>query len=898
MGIIIIPLQQPRPEDVAPEPPRLVPVVQVKWDKSGSKEITISDLALEVCSAPEELVKDVLRLRANAHLVQQLFIDHGKPALAKLAERIQKDPDFKALYGLLMQDPNDQAPGDVAAPNAAFPAFDAQVQSLDLARSLGDDFRQWKLNVDGRGVLLTLEYSQHEYAVCSANRSTLQWGTFKTDVDQYQAALKKLDPHLKKLESAIKAYEDAARAWANGQGKDGLEALAIISTFESVTDVYRKQDQRFDLVDSFAREFVDRTSLLVVDSLQQATKAQVKALRDIDKNNDFLKALFEFYLLWDPTRHYYFHAVAAKALGAANFDDRLFHALNMSAQYMASSPETAAEVGKELTQNIDAVWSDAVEVGLPPNASFRDRVERARKKFDELAAAGQVHSAISTAVVWSGYLTNLVGNFEGPPSVLSMGLLRFSRSERFVQMMGRDTLAKGALLIGLSRLERQGILDQIRAGNTDVARKLFNNGSWRSPALYGVFSVMTLAITIFHVDQLVDKLQKDGDQTAFDAEFFNLLGPLIQDAANIGLTGLTFLYSRDLNAFLGSNLKTRTRALGAVIESLETQGWRVVAVKVTHGVLASVGLMLSAWDYYDNRNRLDTPEAIIKVGLIGASLACVLGAFGFTAWLGPAGFVAGLVLAIALAVYDGFFKPKLAGTFDSMLDAYKKTGFFTTHSATVIDRTTWMIFFTENVTVEDVFDRLQSMTSSLSPVDKLHPAHLIEYFRSGIPVPQLATLYDMEESQVREEIKKVQFQQTQAAAQNLVTDVQLVSPGSENTTLILGTMNTLRVLVFNHPCDQIWLEWALDGQDPTVFLSGPNFDAQKKIVVLNAVSGKRRGDVQEFSGTFAINQLPPTVGGQTVTPFKLRVPKNRRPELPNLESSLMRTLHFPVKDLP
>jgi hypothetical protein len=899
MGFIIVPLQQPRATEVSQRPLGL-PVVQVKWTQQGDKLVTLRQLALDLCTEPKEILKDILELRANAHVVDQLYQDFGAPAQKQLAEKIKNDPELRAAYDFLSRDADDRRPGDTQRPADAFPNVPFKVQGLRLAAGTVEDFRDWSVNVEGRGVFLTLEYSQHAYDMCSTNRSTINW--LKKEVDDFQAAVIKVDPFLNQLEAALQRYEAKAKAWSQGVGKPALEAGAILSTFEATADVYSAQDRRAQMLTAHARELGEQLGDRINAHLRNFCAAELQGLRAVDSSKQFHDALLQFLLVWSPTRHYYFHAVAAAAVGKPDFEQRLFNGIQTCAQYLASSPSVASEMGSELARNMATIWRFAVEGASPANEPIGRRTERARALIKELEKGGGIASTLSIVATWCALFASLFGNIEGPPTVLSAVLKAWSQSDQFVARMEKDTLLKSVLLIGVSKLERMAIFNQIKAGKVELASEFFNNSSWRSPRIYAGYFLMNLAVLIVHIDELSAKLARDGDQMAFDRDFIATYGPLVLDAANFGLLGTTVLYSRDLNEILEYSLSRNARALPTLFENIETKGWRVVAAKMLHRTLAGVGFVVSAADIYYNFNSSDDYEKAIKVGMLGSSILVGLSLFKTLSFLGPWGVGAAVVATAAQLIYSSYFKPKMATTLQGMLAALDANAFYLSQRASVVETTAWIqvlgvTLISNRTTLQDVFDKLSSLTGSMSYASKLDKSRMLDYHLGGIPVEALIALYEIERDDVMQALRSARFKRVQQHQPVQAVDAQLVSPATESTALIVGAVNRISVLVFNHPCNAIWLEWTRG--NPADFVGGPSFDAARSVVLLQIDSStRRRNGVQAFVGEFSIERLPEPVGGKVEAAFRLRVPKGRNPRFPKPDSSFDRPLSFPIIDPP
>lgn len=413
-------------------------------------------------------------------------------------------------------------------------------------------------------------------------------------------------------------------------------------------------------------------------ALWEAVGPQLGKLRQLYYDGDLNDVLVDYLRLWDPSHHYYFHTAAANAVGAPTpkegmsnrFDQRLFAAVGRLNQYLSMDPAVAKKAAQEANTVLPAVWKEIVEKGgsadrrrlYGPAADWQKLQQQAAELFNTLKSQQADAGMLTTFAVWSGYICTFTGNFEGPPTILSLMLDRYSKSEHFVKNLNGDTLLKAFVMIGVDRAERKKIYELLSKDKIGVARDLFKNGSWRSPSVYCVYSILGVAILIHHVDQLVDKYESGADLDPIEDDIAKQIAVIVQDLANLGLTGVTISYSVQLSRFLKENVNATASQLAARIHYLETATWRVVSVKCLHGTMASLGLGLSIWDAYDNWYKSDTMEKFLLAGTIASSFACVLGVLGVTSWLGPAGFVVGVVLGLLLIAYQSWFKSEMETT--------------------------------------------------------------------------------------------------------------------------------------------------------------------------------------------------------------------------------------------
>ena len=684
---------------------RRIRTVAVRWDGSGASKCSLSDIAQGGCCSAGEVLEDIARIPKNQAIADLLWKSEGKAYFLAMEKRTNEKERVKEYMWLYGSTKEWEGGADLHHPSKYLSKkLKRRIGGLLIAKLLGASFGKWSVDLKQATLILTLNATDHQWKKCRKNDSILV--REKDKVAKYKKAVSDLVPFLKKIERNVEAYEHVVGSW-NKSAKGGrpyLEALALLNLVERVTDIYSEQDLLAQSQNTAAKALAHKAGQVYEEKLRKQTLTTVKQLRRLYRDSSLCKALNDYLLQWDPYARRYYHTVVARAAGAPakekgkpeRFDERLFRAISKLCQYASLDPTTSKEVGGEMSATLDSVWAwvpkQNSQIGGPARAEAMRA--KAHAKVQQLLKSKDA-GVLTTFAVWSGYVCTFMGNFEGPPSVLSLGLVWFSKSDQFLTMVKKDTLLKAFAMVGVDVKERLQIDHLIKKGKGPdyaAARKLFEEGSWRSTQIFAVFSLMGIAILVYHIDGFLDELKRTGDRAAFNDKLVKQVILITQDASNLALTAFTIKHARDVAGFVKENLNAQSSTLKAGLDALETKQWRVVGVKAAHGTMAALGVVLSVWDIHDNWGQSDHVEQFVLVGTVCSSVMSLLGVATSVSWLGPMGFIAGVLLGAVMALHQ-YMKPNMEKTLRGLLAHFEKSTFYKRHKALVAGEKVYLRFF-------------------------------------------------------------------------------------------------------------------------------------------------------------------------------------------------------------
>jgi hypothetical protein len=861
---------------------------------SGPETVSISDVAQQLCVESSAVIRDINRLPDNERLLVYVWTNDAKPYIRSVESDAEKSQSFRMMF-LSFRDGDSSY--DEAKDGAIKNPSDYLSRELtrypygvSLAINLGARYADWKLDLGKGPLILTLELDQSQWRKCRISNSVAAREPEK--VARYKKAVQDLAPYLNQMEHLLERYEEGARHWGEDKNS-GLESLALLNLIERMTDIYSRQDRRAETINALAKEMMTHCGNLVQRALLDVVRPTLKEMASLYFNKGLAKALFAYLKVWDPSDHYYFHTVVANSVDAPtkkkgksnSFDDRLFQALDDLTRYLSADGTTAEAVAKELNQTSAKLAPLVTELADKGRLGSNDPLQKLLAMAEKFLADIQ-HSDdtgfLSVLLTWNGYVGSWLGTMEGPPTVAGMIVLRFGQSSRFVRVLEEDTLLRSTLLIGVDKTAHKMIGQLIRRGGEDdlkTARDLYMKTAWRSRTIFIGFSLLGLAALVYHVADLHKKLASDGDQEKFDRELLKLVLYVTSDVGNLGLIYLSLKYSRDLKAFLASNMKASANELTSRLASMESKDWRVATVGVFYKGVTCIGVILSVWDFGANWSKSDTMEKAILFGTVAASLGMFLGALGLTSWLGPAGVVVGVVLGLITVVYQ-YFKTGFENAIRSLIDAFQGNQMYKGNRYYPIRSKQVYIILTEVKTLEDLCDDLSQAILRFHWKDP-DLGYAIEYFRAGIVDESLAKIYDRDVDEIKKVVNDEFYALEKFQERTASTQIELLSP-EFGTKLVVGALSPVRVAVHNGDnVGYAFLEaepqWyggepdrylADDIAAPDAAASASTYDVERKSVMLN-VEPERTKYVSVFKGNVRIQEMPPG----KVAKFSIKAPK-------------------------
>ena len=864
---------------------------------SGVETATISGVAHQLCVESTSVIRDVLDLPDNRKILSFIWNRWALLFLQNM-ENTAEQGDRLRSWLLSFRDEDEtynlSKEGEIENPSEYLSRELVRYPyGVSLAINFGADFEGWNFPLTQGPLILRPDLDQSQWNQCRLSHSLANRNSEKAN--RYKAAVQNLAPYLDRMEDLIDQYEQTAQNWSDHKGQSYLQGLATLNLVERMTDIYSRSDRSVGPINRLAKETMDNCGAIVQNTLLWEVRQPIQQMATFYFDQGFLKTLFEYLKLWDPSDHYYFHTVVANSVGAPkkkegksnSFDDRVFKAIEDLARYLSADGATAKSVAEEvkrLSAKLAPIITGLAKQGkLGSNTPLQNLLAQAEKFLSDIQSDGG-SGILTVLTTWSGYVGSWLGTMEGPPTLAGIVSLHFSKSANFVIALERRSLLDMVQMIGVEKPRLARMTDLVERGREEdlkAARDLFIRSSWRSRSIFTLFTFFGLATLVFHVDGLCEKLQAGGDRSKFDAELVKLILYLTSDVSNLGLVALTFKYNRDLNAFLTSNLKASTEAVTAHMESLDAPGWRTISVSVLHKSVAAIGVVLSFWDFSGNWSKSDALEKAVLFCTIGASLAMFLGSFGATAWMGPPGAVIGFILGV-ITVVHAWFKSGFENAIRSLMDGFADNALYQENLHYRIVAKTADAARTDTRALKDLGDKLHDSITSFH-WGRPDRVMAVEYLRAGITDESLAKIYECDLDDLREQIRKVWYKEAKYQARTAETKIELVSP-EFGTRLIVGALSPVRVVVYNgdnvgHVCMDPQPQW-WDG-DPDRYLAndlddarssgGSSYDIDRKMVVLN-VDGHGTGAIAVFNGSLLIHDMPP----EGVARFYINAPKAAR----------------------
>ncbi|UCD17300.1 MAG: hypothetical protein JSV44_12755 [Candidatus Zixiibacteriota bacterium] len=878
--------------------------------------ISIGKIAQHACSTANAVITDITDLWENRDAVDSLWVESVRGFLDQAEKNAVRSEEFEKHFRFitLVEDSEDGA--EIPAGKRVDymeETYPRRIYGIAIARAMGAQFDKWLVKTPQ--VLLRGEKNPTEWKVCRAGNAVAEQQNEK--VEKYKKAVRAVNPHLQKLESLIATYDQKVEQWmkAPDGGEPALKAMGILNMVDNITDVYSLQDKSVESVNGMVRAMEDLAGNQLKRQLADNMRDTLADMRAFATDRDFNEAMLEYLFVWDPSDHYYWHTdVANSVAGAAKsekvksgskyrkiplrFDDRVFKAVTQLAEYLSSDDQASVSAADEANRTFAEIYKEVIKLeksGKLVAVKLDFLIEQGRAKFKQLNESGET-SVITTFAVWTGYIMGTcVGNFEGPPSVLSLFLTAYSKSESFINAVGQNTLRRAILMIGVDPLERKTIDMLIKRGDPDsikTARDLFVNGSWRSNRIFAVYSLWGIATLVYHSYKAIDMAT---DEEVQIDNFIKQWLVITSDVANLGLVYMTVRYSAQMNTFLAENAGVSTEALAAKISELETAdlytpaGRRVVMVKMFHRVMAGIGLVLSVWDLADNWGRSDGVEKSLLAVTVVGSLMSLVGTFVSLSWLGPVGFVITLLCGIAMLVYS-WFQKGIKKTLRQLLTAFEDSEYYENIKHMSLDQgwtIQWIFWFPmpRLKNYSDLFDQLYESVLDVSWKDP-DEKYIIHYLRAGLNMESLAMVYDKDMDDWEDKswlIVRVRNQRVRAARaakkrpRKFKVDMTKPVPGVK---LYLGELTPVEIIVYNieyleaiyldtynHDC---WKdnpgEYLLQDTWENEIKAGNTYNAVIRMVELKRTKKKR--DHQIYQGGIRIAKMPE--GGKAV--FHIRVP--------------------------
>jgi hypothetical protein len=848
---------------------------------TGSETLTISAVAQQLCVQASSVIRDVEGLPDNLGLLSYIWDQSAKPYLKAFESDTEKSQMFRSMFLEFRNSDNtyDEAKeGAIKDPSAYLSRHVARYPwGISLAINLGAKYPDWKIDLTKGPLILTPELDQTKWQQCRSSNSVAQREPAK--VARYKAVVQNLAPYLRKMEGVIDSYERAAQNWQQDPkgGQPGLESLALLNLVERMTGIYAQQDRAAGRTNAFAKELLDQCGQIVQESFLGEVRNQLKEMADLYFDQGLNKALFEFLKVWDPSDHYYFHSVVANSVDAPtankaksnNFDDRLCKTIDDLTRYLSADPATAERVANEanvLAARLAPRISTLADQGkLGSNMPLEGLLAQAEQFLSEVQSGGGA-GMLTVLATWNGYLSSWLGTMEGPPTIIGLLVMHFARIDRFLRVLEHDALLKLVILFGTDKAGLKKIIELFKRGNVkdlESARDLYVRTAWRSRSVFVVFAVFGLAAVIYHVNALHDKLTNDNDQDYFDRELLKLVLYTTSDVGNIGLIGLSFKYSRDLKAFIESNMKASGQALTARIASMNAGDWRVATVGVLYKGVTLIGLVLSLWDFRSNWSKSDSLEKVVLFATVAASLGMLLSSIGLLSWLGPPGAVVGFVIAVLSMVYQAF-KTGFEETIRALLDSFEGTSLFKNNRGTWAVLKQIYLISDRATTIGELYDGLNDEIADVH-WKKPELGYAVEYLRAGITDEALAKIYEMDLGEIKRIVNDQWYALEKYHARTATARIEVLVP-EPGVKLVVGALSAVRVVVYDGDnvsyafleADPRWY----DG-DPNIYLtdfaddaSPSTYDIERKSVILN-VESERTKTVSSFAGNLKLQSMPP-----------------------------------------
>ena len=822
---------------------------------SGST--TISTIARKVCIHSEAVLNDILELPANKDVINSLWENNVRKNLDDIEQKAEENEWFP----LFKSNVSDEYSEEKETPEGT---YSRQKYQIRLAIALGADYDNWGFEASRLFLRNPFPYST-DWKKCRESNSVASLQP-KSKLDAYREAVRKLLPYLKKLEKAIESYDRESKKWMespNG-GESALKALGLLNIAERITDIYSRQDRNVGVINSMFQELSEHAANKLKDDILFRMRDSLEKMEAIAYDAALNDSLLHYLLLYNPSDSYYWHTEIANTVPGVKssnktkrFDHRLFKAVSQFSEYLSASDRATERAAHEANTTISDIHKSVLKLAKENKLDAGNTLDMIHKeawaKYKELKQNQDV-GLITTFSIYSGYMCTCAGNFEGPPSVLSIMLTACSKNDRFMTNIHKGTFMKAFfLMIGVDSKERHLIESLINRGmkqslagdlqaakhNLLTAKELYINSAWRSRSVFTVYTLFGLFILTDHLFELADKYPDDAEE--FRSEFIKVILLVVADVANLGLTYLTIRYSTLMHEFFKENTGITTRSLSAKIAELEGKGgasWktpagrRVIGVRIFHRTMASIGFVLSVWDAADNWHDSDDFQATLQILCVGASLMCLLGTFLCASWLGPTGFIIGVILVAGRLTWDAFLSG-IDTTLRELLAQFKKNKYY---ESVLKDRDAegWQVLWFIRKTYEDLVEETLDEIHEYS-WKKLDEQYMRNYFLAGLNIHMLGKIYEKEDnlSEIRsilsnQRVRKAREEKLKKRHLELVVR----SPAS-GVPLYLNVVTHVEVALYNVHKDQkspqlVYLDtrpvesqyvscWS---QDPDLYLGG------------------------------------------------------------------------------
>lgn len=905
----------------------------VTWDGSGPSKVKISDIAVVVCLNSRSVFDSIIELKRNADVAASVVAQVYAFLQGQKAEFVEKFDDY---YGELLDIEDNEEP----TPLEMWPNVASSGLTLQLAEALG--FRIDELKVDFTEidqVVVNRRTDLHQFDVCRERQS--QVVARQTEVLAYEDRVRKAAGPLKKLEKAVAVYESAAKKWVQSDkgGAPIVEMLYTLSLIEHVTDVYKDVDPVGGFANNLTREMGELTLQTMESERRKALVKPLERLADLYFDASVIGPIAEYIAHWDASDRFHFYEIADQASGLPRFGDRLFHAIQKLASYAMewkTFPEAAAKEVKSLHLQVEKIDSDPVAAAVV--GADRTKVHHAMK-----TALGENGGGFLSVIgIWNGYVANVVGNFEGPPSVASLVLSHWASSKDFIpriySALTERNLKNTLLLIGITKTERERLVTWIGQGpaGQERARELFKSANWRGSSVFAVFGAFQTWTLLTHIKMLVE-----GNRSDAGAEIAKATISVVQDIGGLYLTGATVWHDIHVNNFLrDASRNISGRRLDAFFKTTSASNPMRVA-RMVHRSLASLAVVMAGWDLLETTDRRDAFESMFKITALGAAGLSMIGAFGSAgplSALGPWGFLIGFAAGVGAVVYDTWiksdFKKALAGLVSQVQDSKFNALYGAGIKLRAPDSTDPKIcdgvcYF---VSVSDPFLPWSKLVSLLASDvhtfawdfgDALPVSAIPRLYRAGLRPSSIATMLERDVGKVRKKIEKgiasaptfkVDHTLRITPAEPPAPEAIVWEPGASiEVSLVLSGRHEGRGPSF------IWLEWVGDDDPKEILMPNDgtdpfnNYDPDKLAVVLTGhkISGFKGGeltpDIYRFTGHLYLRKAPPSesvvdLAGTKVrrARFEVMVPKPNAEEDELLDAVrpaavLTHTLALPVR---
>ncbi len=834
----------------------------ISWDGVDSPVVSIRELATEICLDGRKLAGEVLLHDTNEPALKQIVDKHVAPFLEQRRKEFANSVLSQAKF--LFEDENENGIPDGMEPVGNY----AQART---ALDMGAQFLDWTIDFSKiSGIGTRFRMNKAVWDRCRGTQSALSMKD-RDAVRRYQQAFEAMAPELDKLTRAIDEADAAAKQWREGAGAEALTALSLLAVTHEMVAVYTQQDYKAIRMSARTRELARVVGEEVSADATRAMLPQINEIEKLYRDADFNEKLFDYLAVWDPSIVYYFHAVAARATGAdrknlKGFDSRLFKTLVRGAELLNQKEAHTVDAAEEFQTAVDAVWEAAVEKGIA--AKSPSVIESKRDELLTQLLAEPSAGWLTTLAVWSGMVMTYTGNMEGPPSIASMVLSTYSRTQHFIDALnGREGLLRLVVMWGVDPVEHKVILNLVKSDvekARELGRKIFNNGSWRSPGVFAAFYVFSAAVLVYHLHELGSKFASGEGDGFFDDEVLKLALPVMQDLLGFALIGFTNFYSKQMTGYLKNSGFARLDELSETVETLETKTFPAKAARVAHVSLSAIGLGLAIWTFADETPTADQFEDWMLGLTVGAAGVSLLGVVvgGSLAFLGPVGFVAGVLIGLITAAYVRWFQSTMTKAMKGVGKLLLDDPYLKSKKNIVAEHTVFLLFFEGTLSLEQVLEETVEQLTEFDWEDKLQKKFIIDYSRAGLPPKMIADLYVMDESEVKRRLKEARATATRRKRAAVVTDIHLVPPLTPNIVLRVGAVTDVALEVTHGSGDalptRMWLEVALD--KPNDFLADgtrepkTTYNDSTQVVMLRTSSTTAFGRI--YRGTFRLNKRP------------------------------------------